>query len=141
MKKKQMILAVLLTVFASGFTQAQNFYPALKKYSDAELEQLDRTYASLMNCRDNNYIENALATVTMIKLDLPANDFPLIKEKIDYISTHSESPGNRYRASLAKMVFANAAMFTEEAAGHYATIGEFFNAVAQRAGIASASTK
>jgi len=140
MNKKQMILAALMTVVVINLTQAQTFYPALKGYSTEAKEQLDKAYASLLSSQNNHYIENALATVTMIKLDLPADEFPLIRNKIDMFIEHGATPTIQQRASLAKVVYAHTAIFKEEAARHYATTDEFFNAIAQRAGIASVGT-
>ena len=95
------------------------------------------TYAKLLNSNNNQYIENALATVAMIKLDLPADEFPLIQNKIDAIAEHGATQTIQYKASLAKAVYANAVLFKEEAARHYDTTDAFFSAIAQRAGIAS----
>jgi hypothetical protein len=133
MNKKQMTLAALMIVVATALTQAQNFYPALKEYSAEAKEQLDKTYASLMSSQNNRYIENALATVTMIKLDLPADEFPMIQNKIDTFISHGATPTIQYRASLAKVVFAHTSIFKVEAARHYDTTDAFFNAIAERA--------
>ena len=133
MNRKQMILAALMIVVITGFSQAQTFYPALKGYSAEAKEQLDLAYASLLKSQNNHYIENALATVTMIKLDLPADKFPMIQNRIDTIAEHATTPTIQYRASLAKAVFANTAFFKEEAACHYETTDAFFSAVAERA--------
>ena len=140
MNKKQVILAALMIVIGTALVQAQTFYPALKGYSAAAKEQLDKTYATLLNSRDNKYIENALATVAMIKLDLPADEFPMIQNKIDTIAAHGATPAIQYRASLVKEVFTKTAIFKEEAARHYDTTDAFFGAIAQRAALASART-
>jgi hypothetical protein len=133
MNKKQMILAALMIVVITGLSQAQTFYPALKGYSAEAKEQMDLAYASLLKSQNNHYIENALATVTMIQLDLPADKFPMIQNRIDTIAAHAATPTIQYRASLAKAVFANTAFFKEEAACHYKTTDAFFSAVAERA--------
>jgi hypothetical protein len=133
MNKKQMILAALMIVAATALSQAQTFYPALKTYSVEAKEQLDLAYASLLKSQNNHYIENALATVTMIQLDLPANKFPMIQNRIDSIAALAATPTIQYRVSLAKAVFANTAFFKEEAARHYETTDSFFSAIAEKA--------
>ena len=140
MNKKQVFLAALIIVIAAALTQAQSFYPALKGYSAEAKAQLDMTYANLLNSKNNQYIENALATVAMIKLDLPADEFPLIQNKIDAIAANGATPTIQYKASLAKAVYANTALFKVEAARHYDTTDAFFSAIAQKAGNASVST-
>lgn len=138
MNKKQVILAALMIVIGTALIQAQTFYPALKGYSAEAKEQLDLAYASLLKSQNNHYIENALATVAMIQLDLPTDKFPLIQNRIDTIAANAATPTIQYRASLAKAVFANTAFFKEEAARHYETTDAFFSAIAQRAALASA---
>jgi hypothetical protein len=140
MNKEQVFLVALMIVLAASLTQAQSFYPDLKGYSPEAKAQLDMTYANLLNSKNNQYIENALATVAMIKLDLPADEFPLIKNKIDVIAEHGATQTIQYKASLAKAVYANAVLFNEEAARHYDTTDAFFIAIAQKAGIASVTT-
>ncbi len=68
----------------------------------------------------------------MMKLDLPADEFPMIRDKIDYLAAHGATPMIRYRACLAGAVFANPAMFKEEAAHQYSDPDAFFSALADR---------
>jgi hypothetical protein len=80
---------------------------------------------------DNDGInESALAVVAMVKLDLPADEFSMIKGEIDRLVTNGATPMIRYRAYLVKAVFANPAMFKEEAARQYSDRDEFFSALA-----------
>jgi hypothetical protein len=140
MNKIQMVLAALMIFTIAGLSQAQTFYPELKKYSAADKEQLDKTYASILSSKYNGNVENALAVVVMMKLDLPADEFPMIKERIDYLAANGATPVIRSKASLAGAVFARPTIFKEEAARHYDTTDAFFSAVAERADKASLST-
>jgi len=140
MKKKQIMLAALMIMGGTTLTQAQKFFPDLKKYSAEEKEVLDKSYANLLSARDNEYIENTLAIVTMIKLDLPADQFPMIQNKIDTIAAQAATSTIQYRAALAKEVFAHTAIFKEEAAGHYTTTNALFSAIAERVGKVSVSS-
>jgi hypothetical protein len=81
---------------------------------------------------NNGIVESALAVVTMIKLDLPADEFPMIRDEIDYLAAHSTTPMIRYRACLAEAVFDNPAMFKEAAARQYSDPEELFSALADR---------
>ncbi len=132
MNKKQMVLAALMICAIANLSQAQTFYPVLKKYSTADKERLDKTYATALSSGHNGFIEAALAIVTMMKLDLPADEFPMIRDEIDYLAAHSTTPMVRYRACLAGAVFAHPAMFTEEAAHQYSDSDAFFSALADR---------
>jgi hypothetical protein len=132
MNKKQMVLAALMITAITNLSQAQTFYPVLKKFSTAEKERMDRSYAVSLNFTYNGLIESALAVVTMIKLDLPEDEFPMIKGAIDDLAVHGTTPVIRSKAFLAKAVFANPAIFKEEAARQYSDPNTFFCALADR---------
>jgi hypothetical protein len=140
MNKIQIILAAIMIMGGTTLTQAQKFFPDLKKYSAGEKEVLDMSYANLLNARDNEYIEHTLAIVTMIKLDLPADQFPKIQNKIDTIVAQAATPTIQYRAALAKEVFAHTAIFKEEAGRQYATTDALFSAIAERTGKVSVTS-
>jgi len=132
MNKKQMVLAAMMIFAIANLSEAQTFYPALKKYSTADKERLEKTYAVALSSGHKGFIEAALAIVTMIKLDLPADEFPMIRKEIDYLAAHSTTPMIRYRACLAGAVFDNPAMFIVEAAYHYSDADAFFSALDNR---------
>ncbi|HVN48503.1 MAG TPA: hypothetical protein VMU30_06730 [Bacteroidota bacterium] len=132
MKKKQMVLAVLMIGAVSTFSSAQTFYPADQKYSSTEKERVDKNYANLLESRYNGIVESALAVVTMVKLDLPADEFSRIKNEIDRLALDGATPVIRYKAYLAEAVFTNPAMFKEEAGSQYRDEDAFFSALAQR---------
>ena len=132
MNKKQMVLAAMMIFAIANLSQAQTFYPALKKYSPADKERLEKTYVAALRSGHNGFIEAALAIVTMMKLDLPADEFPMIRNEIDYLAAHSTTPIIRYRACLAGAVFDNPAMFIVEAVQQYSDSDAFFNALENR---------
>jgi hypothetical protein len=68
----------------------------------------------------------------MIKLDLPTDEFPMIKKKIDCLAADGVTPVIRSKAFLASIVFANPAIFKEEAAHQYSDPNTFFCALADR---------
>jgi hypothetical protein len=132
MNKKQMVLAALMVAVITNLSQAQTFYPVLQNFSAAEKERMDKSYAISLNFTYNGIVESALAVVTMVKLDVPADEFPMIKDKIDDLTVNGATPVIRYKAYLAKAVFANPAMFKEEAAHQYSNPDAFFSAMAER---------
>jgi hypothetical protein len=132
MKKRHLVLAALLGLATTGLLQAQSFYPVLKNYSAADMERLDKSYANSLSYPNNNVVESALATVTMIKLDVPADEFSLITEKIDDLVTSGETPVIRFKAYLAEMVFSDPGMFREEAVRQYENTDALFSALAER---------
>jgi len=132
MNKKQMLLATLMIFATANLSQAQTFFPVLKKYSIADMERLEKTYAAALRSGHNGFIEATLAIVTMMKLDLPADEFPMIRNEIDYLAAHSTTPIIRYRACLAGAVFDNPAKFIGEAAHQYSDADAFFSALDNR---------
>jgi hypothetical protein len=101
----------------------------LKNLSAAQKELMDKNFAHSLSFTNDGIIESALAVVTMIKLDLPADEFPMIKNKIEYLADHCTKPMIRYRACLARAVFDNPAKFKKEAAYQYSDADAFFNAL------------
>ena len=130
MNKKQMVLAALMIGAITTLSQAQTFFPVLKNFSAADKERIDKNYAVAMSMDNDGINESALAVVAMVKLDLPADEFSMIKGEIDRLVTNGATPMIRYRAYLVKAVFANPAMFKEEAARQYSDRDEFFSALA-----------
>ncbi|MGD0338931.1 MAG: hypothetical protein ABSB78_09095 [Bacteroidota bacterium] len=132
MKTKHLVLVALLGLATTGILQAQFFYPVLKNYSAADMKRLDKAYASSLSYPNNNIVEAALALVTMIKLDVPANKFSLIEDKIGDLVIKGETPVIRFKAYLAEMVFTDPDMFREEAVRHYENTDALFSALAER---------
>jgi hypothetical protein len=132
MSKKQIVMAVLMIFAITDLSQAQTFFPRLKKYSAADKERLDKTFAACLNPDGRNcIIVSALAVVTMVKLDPPADEFPMIKDRINDLAANGSTPMIRYRASLAAAVFADPAIFKEKAAHQYSDADAFFSALAE----------
>ncbi len=127
---------VLLTVFLAGAmslsAQAQSFFPIIKTYSDVQKERLERNYSVCLNTECDGLTESALAIVTMLKLDAPERRFSAIRERIEELTTEGATPAIRYKAYLAEAVYANPAMFAEEAKGAYETPDAIFSALAER---------
>jgi hypothetical protein len=132
MNKKQMVLAALMLGALTTLSQAQTFFPVLKNFSAADKERVDKNYAIALSADNNGLNESALAVVAMVKLDLPEEEFSMIKKEIDRLVTNGTTPVIRYKAYLAKAVFANPAMFKEEAARRYSDRDVFFSALAGR---------
>ncbi len=132
MKTNRMLLAALLFCTTAAFTQAQSFYPSLKKASESDMERLDKAYAWTLTEENNGTTEMALAIVSMIKLDLPSGDFARIKSHIDDLTLGGATPVIRYKASLASAVFMDPEMFREESQRTYQDEDAFFSALAQR---------
>jgi hypothetical protein len=132
MSKKQAVLAVLMIGATINLSQAQSFYPVLKTYSPSEKERVANIFAVSLNSENNGLVESTLSIVTMMKLDLPSDDFPKIKERIDNLAVTGTTPVVRYKAYLAGAVFANPAMFKGESAHRYNNPDAFFSALAER---------
>lgn len=132
MNKKQMVLAVLMMGAISTLSQAQTFFPVDQTFSPAQKERVDKSYAYSLSYTNEGLLESALAVVTMIKLDLPADEFSRIKDEIEHLAMNGTTPVIRYKAYLAEAVFANPAMFKEETARQYRDEDAFFSALAQR---------
>ena len=132
MNKKQLVLAAIMMVVLAGFSQAQTFYPVLQKYTAVDKERVDKSLAYSLTFTNTGLVESALAVVTMMKLDLPADEFPKIKDEIEDLTTDGTTPVIRYKAYLAEAVFTNPSMFKEETMRQYSDPDEFFSALAVR---------
>jgi hypothetical protein len=132
MNKKQVILAAALIFAATNFSNAQFFYPVLAKFSPAKMEQIDKGYSITLESNHECIVEAALAIVTMTKLDLPSNEFPKIKAKVDELVTTGATPVIRYKAYLASAVFTNPLIFKQESTRNYNNRNELFGALAER---------
>jgi hypothetical protein len=132
MNKKQMVLAALMIGALTNLSQAQNFFPVLKNFSAADKERLDKSYAVSLSDDNIGLNESALAVVAMVKLDLPTEEFSMIKGEIDRLVTNGATPVIRYKAYLTKAVFANPAMFKDVAAHQYTNRDVFFSAIAEK---------
>jgi hypothetical protein len=132
MNKKQMVLAVLMIGAIGTLSHAQTFFPVDQKYSSIEKERVDKSYAYSLRLSNDGLVESALAVVTMIKLDLPADEFSRIKNEIDFLALYGTTPVIRYKAYLAEAVFTNPEMFKDETVRQYSDPNAFFNALAQR---------
>lgn len=130
MNTKQMMLAALMIGATINLSQAQSFYPVLKNFSAAEKERMDKIYAVSLSSTHSHLVESALTIVTMMKLDLPADEFPMVSDKITYLAAHSEVPMIRYRACLAEAVFAHPELFKEIVVSRYNDPEELFSALA-----------
>jgi hypothetical protein len=130
MNKKQMILAATMFFAATNFSYAQFFYPALGTITPAKKISLDQNYAADLASQNKGLVESALAIVSMVKLDLPLEKLPMVKEKIEDLIVSGETPVIRYKAYLAGAVFADPAMFRQESSHTYENTDDFFNALA-----------
>ena len=114
MNKKQIILTAIMMFAVTNLSHAQLFFPALEKYSAAEKERLDRNYAASLMSANKGVVESALAIITMIKLDMPNEELPILRAKIENLATFSMVPAIRYKACLARAVFDNPAKFKQK---------------------------
>jgi hypothetical protein len=141
MNKKQMVLAALMLAAGTALSQAQTFYPVLKNFSVADKERMDKSFANSLSLANNGIVASALAIVTMIKLDLPADEFPLVRERINDLVAHGETPLIRYRACLAGAVFDHPELFKEEAECQYSDPSALFSALDHRTSDAMLSSQ
>jgi hypothetical protein len=132
MNKKQMVMAALMLAAGTSLSQAQTFYPVLKNYSAADKERMDKSFANSLSFTNNGLVASALVIVTMIKLDLPEDEFPLIRDKINYLAAHGATPLIRYRACLAGAVFDNPELYKEAAERQSSDPSAFFSALDHR---------
>jgi hypothetical protein len=132
MNKKHMVLAALMVGATISLSQAQSFYPVLKDYSPAKKELVDKVFSASLGSGHNGLIESSLTIITKMKLDLPADEFPMIKNEINNLMVNGSTPVIRYKAYLAAAVFANPAMFKGEAAHPYSNPEAFFSELAER---------
>ena len=131
MKSKHGILAAVMIVAITGLVQAQTFYPVLKTFSAADIGRMDKIYAISLHQMNDGLVESVLAIITKVKMDLPAENLPAIRDAINDLANHASSPMIRYRASLVGAVFANPERYRDEATDRYNDPEAFFNSLAE----------
>jgi hypothetical protein len=132
MNKKHMVLVAIMVFAVTDLSQAQNFFPVLKKYTAADKEWVDKIYAACLRSGHNGIIEDALSIVTMMKLDVPFDEFPNIEDEIKDLVVEGATPVIRYKAYLAGVVYDNPELFKEEATHQYGESKEFFSALSKK---------
>jgi hypothetical protein len=129
---KHTIVAALIIFGIAAVSQAQTFYPKLKNFSASDKDRMDKVYADCLDSGNNGIVQDALAIVTMMKLDTPTDEYPRIKSEISNLATSGSKPAIRYKAYLAGAVFANPSFFQEETRRLYDDPDSFFRALAER---------
>ena len=132
MKTRHTALIALAIIAAAVAVQAQTFYPKLKNFSAADKDRMDKVFAGCLSSENNGIVQDALAIVSMMKLDTPEDDYPRIKDELDDLAVSSETPAIRYNAYLAGAVFANPSFFQQETKRLYDNPDAFFRALAER---------
>lgn len=126
------MLAAVIIMTSVTVLQAQPYYPELRNYSSKGMKQLDRGYAEALKSPNDGVVQTALAIVTILKMDLPNEDFPLVQEEVGYLKTHASTPVIRYKASLVEAVFTSPEMFKEVPTHRYSDPEVFFDAFVER---------
>jgi len=130
MNKIQLVLVALMVAVITNISYAQPFFPALENRSAAEKEQMDKRLAISLSSTNNGVVESALAVTAMIKLDLPLDEFPMVRDRIAYLAAHSSKPMIRYRACLVEAVLTNPEMFRDVVGYQYTNPSTLFGALA-----------
>ena len=132
MNKKQILLVAILLFASLNISYAQYFYPVLGTFTRDKKEKIDRNYTTNLESNYDCVVEASLAIVTMVKLDLPADEMPMLKAKIEDLVTSGASPVIRYKAYIASAVFNNPMIFKRESTRNYENSNELFGALAER---------
>ena len=132
MKTKHVVLAALIIIAITGLLQAQTYYPVLKTFSAADIKQVDRAYAISLSNANIGLVESALMIVTMIKLDMPEEEFPTIRMLVDNLADRSTVPMIRYKACLTRAVFIDPVKYREVFVDRLSQTNAFFEALTGR---------
>jgi hypothetical protein len=127
-----MMLAVVIIFMTATVLHAQPYYPQLLTYSAKDKKTIDRSYADALRSPNDGVVQTALAVVTLLKMDLPDDEFPRILNEVCYLKTHGASPMIRYKASLVEAVFYSPEMFKEVPTRYYSDPDVFFDAFIER---------
>jgi hypothetical protein len=96
------------------------------------LEQAARNYKSCLEATNPGVVESALAHVAKMKLLFPKITCRELKERIEYLSAHGQTPSIRYKASLTAILFDNPGMFVQEGWADFREGSELFGALASK---------
>jgi hypothetical protein len=132
MNTKQMMIVIFMIAGISMLSRAQVFYPADQTWSAAEKKRIEKGYAYALSRDHEGIVATALAVIVKVKMDLPSEEFPLIKAGLDRLIFEGATPVIRFKAYLTEAVFANPAMFKDVVAGQYSNEDALFQTLAQR---------
>jgi hypothetical protein len=142
MKPRMMIALALLTAALVIGAKAQERIPGntgykvfadLMSYQTCDVQRYGKNYlGSLEYSGCNEIVECGLAQVAMLKLAQPNCKNNPIKNKVDELAIHGDTPAIRYKAYLTSMVFEHPELFVYEKYGSYNDGNELFTALAQR---------
>lgn len=77
-------------------------------------------------------VESALREFVLLRMTHPDESCAEIREALEELSSRSDAPAVRFKATLARMVDDNPRMFRAEAEREYFTDDEVFTAIARR---------
>jgi len=141
MKAYTIVIGSLLIAGASLNAQAQNaaqaddcraYLSAASSYQRVYVEKAVRNYKSCLDVANAGVVESALAHVAKLKLVFPKINCRELEERIEYLSTHGQTPAIRYKACLTAMLFDNPDKFAQEAQVEYKDSNELFGALASK---------
>ena len=107
-------------------------FAKLSSYQTADLSRFEKSFLCCLDCEVDAVVESAVSELTRLKLVQTTAESERIQEKIVALSMSGRSPGLRYKAYLASVVFANPLLFAEESGKPFTTQNEMFTAIADR---------
>ena len=126
--KKELIFAAIMIASLGQMSFAQIFTGVPKLYTAKEKERFEMNYVVALESNNKGLVESALAVATLIKINMPEEEFPLLRAKIMELA-NSEIPSIHYKASLAKAAYENPNAYQQEAQLTYDDPNEFFSAL------------
>jgi len=110
----------------------ESIFADLESYRRVNLQQIERNYLGSLEYPMDAIVESALREITRLKLAQPCCSSEAIKEKLEDLSVHGNTPAIRFKAALASIVFDHPEMFVEEGQLEYTTGEEMFSSIAHR---------
>jgi hypothetical protein len=137
MKTMVGVLVCATTVAVAAWGQERvdpNLKPAppLKMYQAFDVDHCGGGYVRCLASDNDGVVESAIREVLLIKLAQPSVRCDRIENALEELRIHGATPMIRLKASLAKYVYDNPAMFAEEGTRTYAWDTDVFGAIANR---------
>ena len=141
MKSYKMLAGALLfatanTAGAQGLDQTATgerpYFSSAASYMNIDLKKAKRNTIASLNHENDGVVESALAHATHMRLMMPQEDFKDSEMALGLLAGNGRTPGIRYKAYVASLVFASPEMFAREINSEYAHDDQFFGAIASR---------
>jgi len=134
MKVGTLVVAGLMLAMTAGTPRTNagdlgNAAKALTTMNQAQIEFAKKSYLNCLNSTNEGVVQSAIGIILQWRLINPQEDLSKHQEKISDLALNGSTPGTRFKASLASLVFDSPGIVNFDAAA-CDDCGQLFDAIA-----------